>query len=140
LCNTSDPNCLIAAQAVLGCQSAIGQSGCTGIVGQQADYVLPRATQDGVSGNPITQYRASQNMIINGTSVGHELHDGYVVRWIATDSAGDVRIWTYGRGVNASANYRRFNYYGGKAIFHGIGVLNAVSVKSVLDKISQFGR
>jgi hypothetical protein len=120
-----------AARQVMGCQSAIGQSGCTNTVGQEKAYVLPGVTTP-IDGNPITQYRASPDLIINGTSPGHELHDGYVVRWLSINAAGTVSVWTAGVGVNSSVGMRTFNQYGGEALFRGIGVQNAVTVRNIL--------
>lgn len=117
-----------AARHVLGCQSAPGQSGCTG-VGQETSYLLPGVTN---SRNPITQYRASPDLIINGTSPGHELHDGYVVRWLSVNAAGTVNVWTMGIGVNSNAGMRMFNQYGGEVLFRGVGVQNSLTVKRLL--------
>lgn len=120
------------ARFVVGCQSAIGQSGCTNIVGQEENYDLPSVTQS--APNPITQYRASPDLIINGTSPGHELHDGYVVRWLSVNSAGTVSVWTAGVGVNSSAGMRMFNQYGGDALFRGIGLQNALTTRRILNE------
>ena len=117
---------------VLGCQSAFEQSGCTNVTGEEQNYVLPGVTNPG-QGNPITQYRASPDLIINGTSPGHELHDGYVVRWLTVNDAGTVSVWTAGVGVNSSAGMRMFNQYGGEALFRGIGLQYALTVSRILN-------
>jgi hypothetical protein len=83
-------------------------------------------------GNPITQYRPNPDMLINGTSPDHALHDGYIVRWLSVDAAGDVRIWTAGIGVNTSYPASVLNQYGGAAIFRLIGVENSVNVRARL--------
>lgn len=133
LCNVGEAGCMDTARFVLGCQSAIGQSGCTNVVGDEKGYVLPGATNPR-QGNPITQYRASPDLIINGTSPGHELHDGYVVRWLSVNGAGTVSVWTAGVGVNSSAGMRMFNQYGGYALFRGIGLQNALTVRRILNE------
>ena len=120
-----------AARFVMGCQSAIGQAGCTNVVGEEKAYVLPGVTTLR-QGNPITQYRASEDLIINGTSPGHELHDGYVVRWLSVSNAGNVSVWTACVGVNSSGAMQMFNQYGGAALFRGIGMQNAITVRRML--------
>jgi RHS repeat-associated protein len=121
LCNISSIFCLDAARQQLGCASAIQQGGCTE-VGQERYYMLP-------GGNPISQYRPSPDVIINGTSLDHVLHDGYVVRWIGVADNGDVSIWTYGRGVNQSSFLKYFNQYGGEFLFRNQGAANATAVR-----------
>ena len=76
--------------------SAPGQSGCTPIGHTKYDLT-------GVfSPNPITQFRPNEDLLINGTSRNHMFYDGYVVSWIATDSIGNVSIWSAGYGTNTS--------------------------------------
>jgi hypothetical protein len=120
-CNVSQGGCLEAARLEMSCNSAPGQAGCTG-VGEEKGYNLR-------GNNPITQYRQSPDMLVNGTSPSHSLHDGYVVRWLSVDAAGDVRIWTAGIGVNS--NYARsvVNQYGGAALFRAKGAENALNVR-----------
>ncbi len=127
LCNVSTPQCIETARAVLGCQSAPGQFGCTG-VGEERPYNLTGFPDP----NPITQYRPSLDMIINGTSKGHMFHDGYVVRWLATDQAGNVTIWTAGAGTNSSPAMAALNTYLGKKLFVSIGTDNADLVKKCI--------
>ncbi len=128
LCNTAQRGCMDASRLVLGCQSAPGQAGCTN-VGEQRNYSLPGITTDS---NPITQYRVNPDVIINGTGAGHELHDGYVVRWLSVNGAGDVSVSTVGIGVNRSGSARMFNQYGGDLVFRGVGMQNSLTVKRIL--------
>lgn len=81
-------------------------------------------------GNPITQYRPNVDMVINGTSDGHRYHDGYVVRWTSVNAAGDVRIWTYGIGVNTSTQRAVENQVASRLLFEKIGIENAINVRS----------
>lgn len=99
-----------AVRTEMSCNSAPGQSGCTPIGGKDTTYRL-------TGGNSITQYRPSADILINGTSGDHMLRDGYVVRWIAADAAGDVRIWTFGVGENTNWATRWFNQNPGAWIF-----------------------
>ncbi len=123
-CNVSNPGCLGATQREIACNSAPGQGGCVPL-GRQVSSDLR-------GGNPITQYRPNDDIIINGTSDGHRYHDGYVVRWSSVDAAGDVRIWTYGIGVNTGSYMARENAVTGQMLFRAIGVKNALNVRNAL--------
>ena len=83
--------------------------------------------------NPITQYRPSPDLIINGTSPGHVFHDGYIVRWLGVDAAGNVSVWTAGLGTNSSAFMADQNRRLGTMIFSTIGANNANSVRYCLE-------
>ena len=124
LCNVSTDGCLQAARTELGCNSAPGQSGCTNI-GEEKSYTL-------TGGNPITQYRVSADMIINGTSQGHTFHDGAVVRWLSVNAAGNVSIWTAGYGTNTSELKAFVNSRVGAGLFNNLGIDNARGVRSCL--------
>jgi RHS repeat-associated protein len=124
ICNLQTDGCLSAVQTEMGCYSAPGQSGCTS-VGQEKSYDLTGVT----SANPITQYRVNDNMLINGTSPSHIFNDGYVVRWVAVDSIGNVAIWSAGYGTNSGSITRWANQIGGPMLFNDIGVQNKVKVQ-----------
>ena len=126
-CNVSTAGCLAAAQMELGCNSAPGQSACTP-VGAEKSYSLAGVS----SSNPITQYRPNADLIINGTSPGHVLHDGYVVRWLDVNAAGNVRIWTYGLGVNTGYGTAIFNDVSGSVIFRNKGAENVSNIRNRL--------
>lgn len=121
-CNVSDPGCLTATQREMACNSAPGQGGCVPF-GKEVTSNLS-------GGNPITQYRPNVDMVINGTSDGHRYHDGYVVRWTSVNAAGDVRIWTYGIGVNTSTQRAVENQVASRLLFEKIGIENAINVRS----------
>lgn len=133
ICNLSTEGCLSAVRTEMSCRSAPGQIGCTG-VGQEASYDLTGLT----SKNPITQYRVNEDMLINGTSPGHVLHDGYVVRWVSVDPVGNVSIWTAGYGTNTHFVTRWANQFGGPTLFSGIGSRNKLKVQCQL-KLRSFG-
>ncbi len=124
-CNVSDPNCLGALRAEIGCNSAPGQSGCTPVGGADTSYTL-------TGGNRITQYRPNADIIINGTSQDHILNDGYVIRWLAVDTSGDVRIWTFGVGVNTNTFTWALNQYEGPKIFQNIQKQNVSNIRQRL--------
>lgn len=123
-CNTSMEGCLATVRAALGCESAPGQGGCTG-VGETRSYVL-------TGGNPITQYRPSEDVIINGTSPGHVFHDGYVIRWISVDGTGNVRVWSAGYGTNSSPFMSFMNRSLGNLLFSTLGHTNRDTVQTCL--------
>jgi hypothetical protein len=126
VCDTAAAGCLDAARQQLMCNSAPGQSACA---------VVGREISQGLSGgNPITQYAASPDMVINGTSPGHVFHDGYVVRWLSVNDAGIAQIWTYGRGVNTNFLTTVGNQYGGVAIFKWIGLRNSAEANKQVKK------
>jgi len=100
---------------------------CTS-VGAEKSYSLAGVS----SSNPITQYRPNADIIINGTSPGHVLHDGYVIRWLDVDAAGNVRIWTYGLGVNTGYGTAIFNVVGGSVIFRNKGAENVSNIQNRL--------
>jgi hypothetical protein len=60
------------------------------------------------------------------------LHDGYVVRWLAVNAAGNVQIWTAGVGTNSSAFMSGMNPRLGRGLFNTIGHDNAQEVKFCL--------
>jgi len=130
ICKDSNPSCVSTLQAIVGCDSAPGQSGCTA-VGEERSLSLSR-------GNPITQYRPNANMIINGTSEGHMFHDGYVVRWVGVDSLGNAAIYTFGYGTNLSVARRWTNQIIGPTLFTDIGIRNKVNAQCQL-KMRSFG-
>lgn len=118
ICDTAAASCLDAARHQLMCNSAPGQGQCA-IVGTTISQGLS-------GGNQITQYAPSENMVINGTSLNHVFHDGYVVRWLSVNDSGIAQIWTYGRGVNTGFWTTVGNQYGGVSIFRWIGLKNAL--------------
>jgi hypothetical protein len=128
LCNLSTNGCMAAARTELACNSAPGQSACNGVGKGDVRTALIG------SNNVVTQYMPNENMIINGTSMGHRYHDGYIVRWIGVDSAGGVRIWTYGIGTNSSTYMALENQFGGRLLFEAIGVRNALNVRRALNQ------
>jgi RHS repeat-associated protein len=125
LCAASASGCMDAARRVIGCASAPGQPGCTA-VGQEREIRL--TSPPGVD-NVITQYRPNSDMIINGTSPSHMLHDGYVVRWLAVNAAGNVQIWTAGIGTNSGRFMSYLNQSLGSQLFYTIGHDNAQQVR-----------
>lgn len=124
ICNISTSGCLAAVQNEMSCYSAPGQGGCTA-VGAEEKYDLSGVS----SANPITQYRVNGGMLINGTSPGHVFNDGYVVRWVAIDSLGDVAIWSAGYGTNTGIGTRWANQIGGPMLFSKIGFQNKIHVQ-----------
>jgi hypothetical protein len=127
LCNLSTAGCMAAARVALACDSAPGQALCNGVGKGDVPLGLVR-------GNQITQYMPNENVIINGTSLGHRYHDGYIVRWIGVSPDGGVRIWTYGIGTNTSHYFALENQYGGRALFEAIGVRNSINVRRSLGR------
>jgi RHS repeat-associated protein len=141
LCNTSTAGCVDAARLEMSCNSAPSQGACVGVGGKDVNQNLPGIT----SANPVTQYRPNPDMIINGTSDGHIFNDGYVVRWLSVDAAGDVRIWTAGLGINTATPFKWLNeiigdvnQVAGKQLFVNIGKENVQNVRAALQ--SPFGR
>ena len=126
LCNESTAGCMPAAQNALGCNSAPGQPACVPL-GVDVAGSLSGA-------NPVTQFRPNENMIINGTTDGHRYHDGMVMRWIGNDPNGDVRIWTYGIGINNSPYKAKENQVGGRLLFEKIGIENRFDVQKSLKR------
>lgn len=110
----------IAARQRLMSSSAPGQGQCA-VAGRELKQELSGFTET----NPITQYAPNKDIVINGTSPGHFLHDGYVVRWLSVDDAGTVQIWVYGRGVNTNFLTDAANTYGGAALFEAIDLQNS---------------
>jgi RHS repeat-associated protein len=102
----SDEGAWAAARAQLACGSAPGQAEC-GIPGKLTESVL-------WGGNPVTHFMPNSDIMINGTDPAHDLHDGYVVRWVAPDSSGMIRIWTYGIGNNRGFISWALNYVAGR--------------------------
>lgn len=92
-------------------------------------------------GNAITQYLSPNGqVVINGTEANQHMFDnGYVMRWVSTDAKGDVRILTYGEGVNATwfgipgGVMGVINSTFGVPLFQLLGAQNQQSVQSVLD-------
>jgi len=126
VCDTAKLGCLDAARQQLQCASAPGQGSCA-VVGTELSQGL-------TGGNSITQYAPNRDMVINGTSPGHLLHDGYVVRWLSVNNAGIAQIWTYGRGVNTNFLTTFGNQYGGEAIFKYIGIRNSAEANKAIRK------
>lgn len=131
ICNLSTDGCLQAVRAEISCNSAPGQVGCTP-VGQDVPYILN-------GGNPITQFRPNEDLLINGTDANHIFNDGYVVRWIAIDSLGNVNIWTAGYGTNITGLGRFFdlaarwaNQIGGQELFRQKGNENRINIQCKL--------
>jgi len=82
----------------------------------------------------ISQYLSPNGeVLINGTNDDHILHDGYIMRWISRDGSGNVRIMTYGEGVNSSAFWSAVNTLGGGTLFEGLGQANADNVYRALN-------
>ena len=124
LCNESQSGCMAAARQQLMCNSAPGQASCAS---------PGRLVENNLSGgNPVTQYAVSSDMIINGTSPGHVFHDGYVVRWLSVNAAGDVSVWTYGRGNNSGLFTQIGNQVGGSLIFLNKGMENRRAVQKAV--------
>ena len=130
LCNIVESGCVPAAQNELLCDSAPGQSQCAKV------GVLVQNNLTG--GNNVTQYAFNPNLIVNGTSDGHLFEDGYVMRSIQVDSLGNVRILTYGEGVNIekfglpASDVAALNIRLGIALFQNIGVQNQLNVRNAL--------
>ncbi|MGJ7495942.1 hemagglutinin repeat-containing protein [Variovorax sp. RT4R15] len=133
LCNVAEAGCMDAVQQQLSCNSAPGQPGCTSTGETRRDISLSL-------GNQISQYLSPNGqVVINGTNEGqHMLDNGYVMRWISTDSQGGVRIMTYGEGVNMSwygipgAVMGGVNTVLGPGIFTNLGVQNQIGVRDSL--------
>lgn len=107
------------------CNSAPGQSGCVPV----GKVVSSSLTGD----NLVTQYRINDRTIINGTLDGHRYHDGYVVRWLNVNSAGDVSIFTYGLGTNSSRYLAIENQAAGN-YFRFLGNQNKNNVQRALNR------
>jgi hypothetical protein len=131
LCNTAQAGCMDASRQQLACNSAPGQSVCDA-PGKTVTNDLILGSQ--ASPNTVTQYMPNPDMIINGTSPGHILQDGYVVRWLSVNKAGDVTVYTYGRGNNTSSVNQVLNSVGGPLLFHSIGLSNRIEVRNATSK------